>query len=229
MVYWSLRTAMQWGQDADCLRACCHNYMDKVIVLVLLLDLYSQAPESHQSATVDACCRQCIGGGFSSQRLFFLLVASKGCCCKSCVIHKKQVLLSARLHLRKSQRCTNTVDLGPQPLPPWIFFLFTSVSARGCSCLHSSLFLALLLLPSPPFVFISTLPLPLHRAAEVVFSLTVLHHGKYLASDAFGRFLSGHVSLISFPAFCQLSPPPRSVRTEVGCPWRRGRVCWVTL
>lgn len=60
-----------------------------------------------------------------------------------------------------------------------------------------SLFLALLLLPPPPFVFISTLPLPLHRAAEVVFfvfSLTVLHHGKYLASDAFGRFLSRHVS-----------------------------------
>lgn len=130
---------MQGGQDADGLRACCHNYMDKVIVLVLLLDLCSQSPESRQSATVDACCRQCIGGGFSSQRLFFLLVASKGCCCKSCVIHKKQVLLSARLHLRKSQRRTNTVDLGPQPLPPWIFFLFTSISARGCSCQHSSL------------------------------------------------------------------------------------------
>lgn len=41
-------------------------------------------------------------------------------------------------------------------------------------------------------------------------SLTVLH-GKYLAADACGRLLSGHVCL----PLSLLSPRPRSVRTAV--------------
>lgn len=41
-------------------RACAHNYIHKAIVLMLLLDSHSQAPECRQSATVDAYCRQCV-------------------------------------------------------------------------------------------------------------------------------------------------------------------------
>lgn len=107
-----------WGQDAVSERV--PVIIHRVIVLMLLLDSNSQAPECRQSATVDAFCRQCVRGGVFYGAPF--VTCLEGCCCKSCVIYKKQVLLSARFHLLKPQRRTNR--LWPAAIPPWNFFLY---------------------------------------------------------------------------------------------------------
>lgn len=114
-----------------------------------MLDSYSQAPECRQSATVDAFCRQWVVGGAFYGALFVPWLA--GCCCKSCVIHKKQVILSARFHFYKPQRHTNRV--WPTAIPPCNSFLYQTA-----------------LLSTPPLL--SSLPqllLPLHKAHDVVF------------------------------------------------------------
>lgn len=134
--------------------------------------------------TVDAFCRQCVRGaafyGAPSRTCL------EGCCCKSCAIYKKnkktkQVFLSARFRLHKPQRHTNR--LWPAAIPPWNFFLYQTAPLSTLNNITP---------PLPPLQ-------PLHWADGVVFfalrlSLTVLH-GKYLAADACGRPLPGHVGL----------------------------------
>lgn len=93
------------------------------------------------------------------------------------MIHKKLVLLSARFHVHKPQRRTNR--LWPAAIPPWIFFLYQTA------------LLSTLPLTPPPCLCLCTGPMMLF---SLRLSLTVLH-GKYLAADACGRFLPGHVSL----------------------------------
>lgn len=166
-----------------CFRACAHNYIHKVIVPMLLLGSYSQAPECRQSETVDAFCRQCVRGGAFYGALF--VTCLKGCCCKSCVIHKKQVLLSARFHLHKPLRRTNRV--WPAAIPPWNFFLYQTA-------LLSTLPFALFPPPTSPAFISPRCCVCLCTGPVMLFSLTGLH-GKYLAADACGRLLPGHVCL----------------------------------
>lgn len=162
-----------------------------------LLVTHSQAPECHQSATVDAFCRQCVRGGPFYGVPF--VTCLEVCCCKSCVIHKKQVLVSARFHLHKPQRRTNR--LWPAAIPPWNFFLYQTAPLST---------LPFTLVP-PPISPAFIPPLAAFASAQgpmmlfsLRLSLTVLH-GKYLAADACGRLLPGHVCLYPPPPlFCLL-------------------------